>query len=531
MPADQFEVDQKDNLNGFEQFDSGALSELEDAESGEGSREFDSGITYNPIKGGSDSQNDAGPGRGKYSNQFDEAYGRPKSAVMRGVRSGLMGEGASEEDQKLSNVLNKEKASIREKLLEEKGKLAVGDGGRVNLKGRAKKRVKKVLIGAMISAFLAAGGGMLFAIPHAIQSWIEGRTSAYTQRITEKMGERLLTSFMRDRVALKSCRGASNSSNFINTALGGEACRQRMGQKEGFVKTLFDDWQSAGMEDILEKKGVAISFDPDSNPDQPFRFRIYSDVDGNRVDLADQNLSRQDLIDIHKSGNVDASDNFGRREFAQILKADVLKPALKEDLKAWQFIKRRNLKAGFLRSRGLPTRFFGSQSLARKLDLREARIASRHTRWRQFLTKHIVSVGEGRVGSLINILMTGNSSKIDSDFLKAEYSSMRAAAGKLSDADVLELIDNFGGKSLAEIREIILRNVIEKIVKQIAGEGAEDAAKLVAGKTASAATKAIPVVGWVLFAFAILDIVDMASDGTLQRYMSYQNAQSLFGYI
>lgn len=421
------------------------------------------------------------------------------------------------EAKSMNRIINEEK-ELRQKDIDDRiHHLKNEKISRFNVRGRARRKVRIIALSVLTSAVAAIPLGVMGLMPHAIQSWIENRASQFVQQATDKIGQRLIFSFFRDRVAIEKCKGYYNSSINANKILSSEggvaACRPRMGESQGRIKQLFDDWQGAKMEDLLAKNGVEISYNTNpadgGNRDKPFKLTIGKDRDGNPIDFRD--LSESEFL---KLDFTETTDFMGRRESSKVF-SRAIKDTLRKETRMWQFLKRRNMKAGFLRNLDLPSRFYGPDSLARKLDEREVKKKNRHTRWRQYVTKHVVNVGNGRVGALLEILFNGKSKDgTAKDFIN-ENKILRQAAAKLGEEEVAKLVDKFAGKSLRQINEQIFKDIMSKLLGKV-GE-----------KIASTTTKAIPIVGWVLFAFTVLDMVDMATDGTLQKWISVMNSQSM----
>ncbi len=435
--------------------------------------------------------------------QMERAYGKPEGPVEKGVTSGIVGDG-DDEKKKLSDFINKERSSregeLKSKLSSAKSKKV----GRFNMRGRLKKRARVIAISLLVTVFTAGPLAILGAVPHAIQSWIENRVSAYTQRASEKIGQKLLYEFIRNRVAINSCKGYYNSM-----ATG--VCTPRLGERRGLIKDLFDDWEGAKMEDALKASNISVEYNPSgfgAGPGKPYRLSIA----GEGFDFADVMHSDWNALDV--------GDAAGRREFSKILKRET-KAVLKKETKWWQFLKRRNMKAGYFRKLNLPRKFFGPDTLARKLDEREERKRTRRTRWRQHLTKRVVKVGDGRLAGLIEILFDGSKLKDKTAAeIRESNAVLRALADKIGDAEVLKLIDKYAGKTGSQIALEVISEVLEKILARLGVDVA-------VGAAGEAASKFIPVIGQIMLAFAILDLIDLATDGTLQKYLSVQNAQAM----
>lgn len=408
-------------------------------------------------------------------------------------------DGNQTEKQKLSDIMNQEKASLQKDLQSKSDKLKSQKISGWNFRGKIKSRLKRVILGMAIAALVAVPIAALGIIPHAVQSWIANRTSVYVERAADKMGQKLLFAFFRDRVAVGKCK--SYYSIAANVDPTQASCRPRLDEKDGRLAQLFNDWRSAKMEEKLFNKGINVEYDPGESPDKPYKITI----EGEDFRAA-ENFGSPDW---------DVSRFVGKREGSNILRRQ-MKSVLKEDTRWWQYMKRRNMKAGYLRDLNLPKRFFGSDEFAKKRDEAQIKRNKKFSRWRQYLTKHVVNIGKGRVAFLIEILFEGNSAKAnDKKSIIDNNITLRRLANRIGDDEVIRLLEKFAGKNLKQISKQVVLDLVEKIFGKVVRKSAESA------------SKAIPVVGWILLAFTVFDLLDMVTDGSMQKYISVQNAQSM----
>lgn len=452
--------------------------------------------------------NDQPSGPIRTSGKFVPTLGKPsKSESSEPAPYKILGGDPGREKESLGSLINQDRADRESRLNLAKKSAQEKKVRKFNLVGKGKKRLKAALLGVLITAVISVPVGIILAIPHAIQNWIENRAGELGERAMDKMGQQLLMSFLRDRVAIESCKGyyssSTNAVSAVASATGTSPCRARMGERQGRVKQLFDDWQSANMEDILAKNGIEVSYN--ANPgdggdiNKPYSISV---ADGK----PDLRLS-DDIYDL----DWDIGDSLGRRQASKRIRS-AIKPAMREETRMFQFLKRRNMKAGFLRNLGLPGRFWGPDSLAKKLDDRDIRIKNRHTKWRHYLTKHVIELGNGRLGTILEVILDGDASKIKPSELIKQNKILRLAAEKLGDEAVEKIIDKYSKKSASEVATQIVADLLQKLFK----EAGEFAGELL--------VKGIPIVGQILLAFAILDLMDLATDGSLQKWISTTNA-------
>lgn len=482
-----------------------------------------SDIDYNPVDdyaresyGLSPKSNDPDQ---KTSQKFKPTIGSSKSEESSSESKPKSGSvpSSSSEAATLGGIIKDEREqqlnAIRQRAKEVEGEKV----SKYNLRGQARKKVRLFLLGSLMAVMLAVPIGVIGIIPHAIQNWIGQRTSALVQRATEKMGQRLLVSYITNRVAVEKCNDYYNtavgSSPVVASALGKSACQPRMGERQGRVKQLFDDWKTANMEDILTENGIVIEYnaDPskDGNRDKPYSIN-YASLDGKP-----QNLR---LTDDLTSLDWDQGNFLGKRT-ASIDISKTLNKTLREKTEWYQYLKRRNLKAGFLRSIDLPSKFFGPRKVAEALDNADAYKDLKVSNFKKQLVKHVINPGDGRTGAFIRILLEGEPGKLNQDKLISDIKEIRRSSASLSDEKVAAMVEKYAGKDLTAISLEVSKDLINKLLARAGREVSEEALK--------AATKAIPIIGQVMLLFAILDLLDLATDGTLQKYLSITNAQSM----
>lgn len=407
---------------------------------------------------------------------------------------------------KLSSFINQSKTEQDSNLKSKLESAKNSKTSRFSVKGRAKNRVKVILLSLVVTAFTAVPIGIIGVIPHGIQSWIANRTSAFVERNSEKMGAKIIAIYLRDSVGVEKCK---KYYNLQGNVAGLNKCRPRLDTKDGRISQIINDYRAADMERRLADIGINLEYDPVESPGKPYKIT----VDG--TDGKDGNFR---LPEGFGAAEIDNAEWTGKRVTSKRL-GPIIKEANREISRWHPFLKRRNLKAGFMRDLGLPGRFHGPETLARKLDELELkkgiRRSARHTWFRQNLTKHVVKIGDGRVGLLLEILLDNNRSKADPKEVLKYNKVLRAAANKLGEAQVLEILQKFYDKTAKQIAKQLLVDLIGRIFNAAAA------------RAASAALDAIPVIGWILLIFSILDMIDMLSDGTIQKYLSVQNAQAM----
>jgi hypothetical protein len=422
------------------------------------------------------------------------------------------------EAKSLSDIINNDRLNLMAGLEADANDLKKQKVGRFNIRGRARKRARLIALGLLLTFATAIPLGAIAVIPHAIQNWIGNRVSDYTERAAEKVGQRMVYSYLKNRVAIEKCNDYYNNVVNVNSAassaLGKSACRPRMGEREGRVKQLFDDWKSANMEDLLAKNGIAIEYNADSTNGgdrlKPYSLSIGT-VDGERENLR--------LSDDITSVDWDQGNFLGRRT-ASIDIRRALNDTLKNETNWWQYLKRRNLKAGYLRSLDLPSRIYTPRALAEKQDNIEAYKDLKVSKFKQNLVKHVINSGDGRVGAFIEILLEGNGkNKMSKNELEGTIKGLRRDSANLSDEKIAQMVKRYAGKDLSRIGLEATTDLVNKLLKKIGKEIGQEALE--------SATKAIPIIGQIMLAAMILDLIDLATDGTLQKYLSVTNAQSM----
>jgi hypothetical protein len=404
----------------------------------------------------------------------------------------------SSEARKLSDIINQERGAIVDGIKAESDSLKKQKLGKLNVKGRVKRRIRLAILSLVLAGAAAVPVGVIGVIPHAIQSWISGRTSQFAERASEQMGQKLLYTFFRDRVAVGKCKAAYSAAG--NTA-GLATCRPRLNERDGRISQLFNDWKAADMEGRLVANGINVEIDAASSGTKTKPYKVT--IDGVNFELGS-----------FDSPDWDISTFTGRRETARLLNPK-LKEVLKKETHWWQFLKRRNLKAGYLRDLGLPARMFLPKSLDQRLDNRRERIETRHSRFRQHLTRHVVGTGLERVSIFMEIL-SGDFDKADPKKALENNKRIRVSALSKPDSEVIEMIQKYANKDLGRISREVFAEILSKLLSKI---GIQVGSQSI--------SKAIPIVGWVLLVFAILDMIDLATNGTLQKYLSMTNAQSM----
>ncbi len=436
------------------------------------------------------------PTLGKPSSSSDDKDDK-KSASKQSSSS------ASSEARKLSDILDQDNQDFLNSIKEKQAKADGQKVNRFNLGGRAKRRVRMLALGAVFAIAAAVPIGIIGAIPHAIQGWVQDRVSAYTEHAVDKMGQKMLYSYMKNRVAVEKCKSAYNLAGNVS---GIGACRPRVEERDTRLSQLFNDWHAAKMEDMLAEHGINIEYDySQRDSGKPYKITI------DRPASEGGNFTASGKFGVP---DIDTAEFIGKREASQILKKE-MKATLKDDTKWWQFLKRRNLKAGYLRDLGLPSHIFPSKKVAKTLDNIDAVKLKATSEFRQYLTRFVVSHGDARVGALLEVLFSGESSKAKPADLIEKNKAFRAAAAKLGDEEVVKLLEKYAGKNLQEIEIQIVKDLIAKFNETLANQLGE------------AATDALPVIGWILFALTIMDLLDMATDNSLQHWISTMNSQSM----
>ena len=436
------------------------------------------------------------PTIGSSSQEADGESSKKKSTKTKTISS-------NSEAQKLSDTIDKYNQQWIKDIGERIDQVESQKVSRLNIRGRARKRVRMLALGAVFAIAVAVPIGILGVIPHAMQSWIQNKVSAYTERAVDKMGQKVLYSYMKNRVAVEKCKTAYNLAGNV---AGINACRPRIEERDTRLSQLFNDWQAAKIEDSLSRNGVNVEYDySQRDSGRPYKVTI------NRPESEGGNFQASGKFGVP---DLDTAEFVGRREASLIIRKE-LKASLKNDTKWHQYLKRRNLKAGYLRDLGLPGRVFTPQKVAKKLDDITALKKTATSDFRKYLTKFVVNKGNARVGLLLEILLSGESSRASPSNLIEENRAIAAAADRLGVEKVTELLDKYGGKSLQEIEVQIVKDLINKLNETLAEKFGETA------------TKAIPVIGWVMLALTVLDALDLATDGTLQHFISSQNAQSM----
>lgn len=439
----------------------------------------------------------------KTSNKFKPTIGNSKPEESSSGVKPKSGSGSSSKSEAatLGGIIKDEREqqlnAIRQRAREVEEKKV----GKYNLRGQARKKVRLFLLGSLMAVMLAVPIGVIGIIPHAIQNWIENRVSEYSQRAMDKLGQRVMYTFIRDRVAVDTCRSKYSAAA---NASGISPCRPRLNERNSRLSQLFNDWSAADMEDKLVARGINVEYDPDElqsgRSGKPYKITI----DG-------ENFSASGDFN---SPDWDITEFTGKRETSILLRGKI-KQVLKEDTNWWQYMKRRNLKAGYLRDLGLPARVFPNKKVAKALDDFDVAKNTSKSRFRQYLTKWVVSKGDGRVGVLLELLFSGDSSKGTPSEMRKSNKALSLAAEKLGVKDVDGLIAKYAGKNLQEIELELFKSLMRRLFTQL-GE-----------RIGEAATKAIPVVGWVMLGFTVLDLLDMATDGTLQNWISASNAAAM----
>lgn len=422
-------------------------------------------------------------------------------------RTGVSADAAGSEASTLGGLIRDEREQQLDAIRSRAKDIESTKVSKFNLRGRAKKRVRMFLLGSLLAVMLAVPIGVIGVIPHAIQRWVENRVGEYTTRVTDKLGQKVLSSFIKNRVAVGECKKAYNAAGNL---AGEVSCRPRVEERNSRLSQLFNDWHSANMEEKLLAKGINVEYDYTAaqNGQKPYRITI------NREDSKYKNFTISEGSNPSDLDFLDLSEATGKREASQILRSE-MRAVLKEDTKWWQYLKRRNLKAGYLRDLGLPARVFPSKKVAKALDDFDVAKATGKSKFRQYLTKWVVSKGDGRMGLMLELLFSGDSAKGKPSELRKTNKALAAAADKLGVEKVDEIIEKYAGKNLQEMELELFKTLMTKLLGQV-GE-----------KIGETATKAIPVVGWIMLAFTIMDMLDMATDGTLQHWISSMNAGAM----
>ncbi|MCA9313475.1 hypothetical protein KDA08_04135, partial [Candidatus Saccharibacteria bacterium] len=317
---------------------------------------------------------------------FTPTIGRPdrKGKAGEGARSGGSSSSASTtsgdatEKKKLSDFINEERSSLQNDLKTKSNSIKSQKVSAWNFRGKIKSRLKRAILGMAVAALVAVPIAAIGIIPHAIQSWIANRTSAYVERAADKMGQKALFAFIKNRVAVGKCRDYYNlAANFDPLQA---SCRPRLDEKDGRISQLFNDWHAAKMEDKLYKKGINVEYDPKASPGKPYKITIDGENFEAAADFGSPDWNEARFV--------------GRREGTNILKRQ-MKVVLKEDTRWWQYLKRRNMKSGYLRDLNLRNKFHVPDRLARKLDDIDAKRVNRNTKFRKFLARHVIQVGRG----------------------------------------------------------------------------------------------------------------------------------------
>ncbi len=408
--------------------------------------------------------------------------------------------GDTTEKKKLSDFINEERSSLQKNLETKSNNIKSQKVSAWNFRGKIKSRLKRAILGMAIAALVAVPIAAIGIIPHAVQSWIANRTSVYVERAADKMGQKMLFAFIKNRVAVGKCKDYYNlAANFDPLQA---SCRPRLDEKDGRISQLFNDWHAAKMEDKLYNKGINVEYDPKASPGKPYKITIDGENFEAAADFGSPDWNEARFV--------------GRREGTNILKRQ-MKVVLKEDTRWWQYLKRRNMKSGYLRDLNLRNKFHVPDKIARKLDDLDAKRLNRNTKFRKFLAKYIIQVGRGRVANIIGILLTGK--RVSREEILDMNRVGRKNVVRIPDEKIEKLIKKYAGKDKKGIAKEIIKDIAEMLGRKLSNEAVEEIVE--------AASKAIPVIGWITLAFTILDLLEMVQDGTFQKYISVMNSQSM----
>jgi hypothetical protein len=256
------------------------------------------------------------------------------------------------------------------------------------------------------------------------------------------------------------------------------------------------------MEELLVKHGINVEYLPGENPGKPYKITI----EGENFFAAES----------FGSADIDMAEFVGKREASNILRKK-MNIVLKEETRWQQYLKRRNMKAGFSRDIKLRRYFWTSDKIDKKIDDLNAKKINLKTAFRKFLAKHIIQVGRGRTANLIGILFAGKN--VSREEIIEMNKVIRRGVEKIADEKIVELIDKYAGKEKKEIAKQIIKDVAEMLGRKLANETVD----AIVDKVSSA----ISIIGWITLAFTILDIADMINNGSLQKYISGMNSQSM----
>jgi hypothetical protein len=371
---------------------------------------------------------------------------------------------------------------------------------RPNLKSKKKSgKVFGYAVGLIIAAVISGLGSVIFMIPNAVMSWIDGKVDAVTNHMVDKATDRVAHTYMK-RVMAPRAKACGFTVNIT--------CSTRV-DGDGPVRTLLRTMQQSSTDDLLAKKGIFMSYDKRANggagsykiltPNNPAGFDL-TDIGENTFDF--DRFNKQDIgpREAFKSIRKELSVAFeGETKIKKYMKVRYHLGVLKEKYS----LKKCRI---FCTEKDRVERKIVDNKLVNRV--RVARIKA-------------ISKFNAKTSLLMECLMQGCVD--DMGNLDEDNSTIKKALEDIGDGDPehpkfkafmseLEYAEKRGLKGLSGVlkakRNLFVKKIFTTLLEKLGVQGAE----AITSEIGTVAAQGVPIVGQILLVIMVVDLFSKAED-------------------